>query len=296
MAKKSTSLKPLVVIICLLTLSLLGSIVYIFSQHSEIKKTKIIFENEKKAKIRELEELQEEYEEFLQENEINKQEIIAAKQKLQQLLDSVKNIKPDYNLVYKLRTVRDHLTSKLKKLESENKSLKLRNQKLANEKGIVNKKLENTLAVFNEEKEKNKNLNKIIDEAQKLTVTNVINKPIRVKKSGKIVASSNAKRVSSIEVCYEVPKNTIAESGDKEFYIQVVSPKNKVIGGKFYIQDDDGQFLSISKISKFRYQKKAAKVCDYVSPLYDESFMKGIYTVNIFDETDLISTSKMELN
>lgn len=296
MAKKQTSAKHLVVIICLLAFTLLASVYYIFSQNAEIQKTKRIFEIEKNAKVRELEMLQDEYNDFLEENEINKQEIVAAKLKLQKLLDSVKNIKPDYSLLYKLRTVKDHLTSKLEQLEQENIALKQQNQKLSNEKGLVDQKLENTLAVVNEEKEKNENLNKIITKAQRLAINTVNNKPIRVKKSGKVVASSSAKRVSSIEVCYEVSKNTIAKSGEKEFYIQVISPEDKVIGGRIFIQNDEGQYLNISKVSKFRYQNKSMKVCDYVTALADEDFTKGKYTVNIFEQTNLISTSQFELN
>lgn len=296
MSKKNTSAKHFVLIICILAFTLLASIYYIFFQNAEIRKNRRAFEVEKRSKIKELEMLQYEYNDFLEENEINKNEIIAAKIKLKKLLDSVKNIKPDYNLIYKLRTVKDHLTSKLEKLENENVVLKKQNQRLANEKGVVNKKLVKTLAIFNEEKEKNKNLSKIVNKAQRLVVNSINSTPIRVKKSGKVIASSIAKRVSSIKICYEVAKNTVADNGEKEFYIQVISPENKVVAGKFYIQNNEGEFLSISKISKFRYQNKAVKVCDYVTTLADESFKKGTYTVNIFEETNLINTSKFILD
>lgn len=295
MTKKKKTSKSTSIIIGLLSLLLIGSIAYIFTQNTEIESSKLAFESEKALKIEELKTLQQEYDDFLQENQVNKEEIIETKIRLNRLLDSVRNIKPDYTLVNKLRTVRDNLKLRLVKLEEENRQLKEDNLKLVTENDSVVKQLESTLVVFNEEKEKNEQLNKIVAKAQKLIVTSITNKPIRIKKSGKVITTNKAKRVSGIEVCYEVPANNVTEAGEKEFYIQVVSPTKEVVGGKFYMNDTEGNFVSISKISKFRYQNKVIKVCDYVEPLPGEVFSEGNYAVNVFQGTKLISSSSILL-
>jgi len=283
------------IIIGLLALLLIGTIVYSLKQSSEIKSTQQAFETEKAIKVAELKKVQQEYDDFLQENQVNEEEIIATKIKLNRLLDSVQNIKPDYTLVNKLRSVRDNLKARLKKLQEENKRLKEENLKLVTEKDSVVKKLETTLVVYKEVEEKNNKLNKIVAKAQKLIVTSITNKSIRIKKSGKISATKKAKRVSGIEVCYEIPANAIAESGEKEFYIQVVSPSKQVIGGRFYMNDDEGNFVNISKISKFRYQNKLITVCDYVEPLPGEVFEAGKYDIHVFQGTKLINSSSILL-
>lgn len=295
MIEKKTSNRSSVFVIVILSLLLIGAIIYSFMQNSQIKITQEAFETEKAIKIAELKKVQQEYDDFLQENQINEEEIIATKVKLNRLLDSVQNIQPDYTLVQKLRSVRDDLKIKLKKLQEENELLREENLKLVTEKDSVVKELKSTLVVYKEIEEKNTRLNKIVTKAQKLSVSSITNKAVRIKKSGKTVATDKAKKVSGIEVCYQIPANAVAEPGEKEFYIQVVSPSKKVVGGRFYMKDNNGKFINISKVSKFRYQNKLITVCDYVEPLPGESFLEGKYGVHVFQGAKLISSSSILL-
>lgn len=295
MTEKKSQKKFSGLIIAVLALLLIGAIGYSFIQNSQIKSTQQAFETEKAIKIAELKKVQQEYDDFLQENQVNEEEIIATKVRLNRLLDSVQNIKPDYTLVNKLRSVRDNLKLKLKKLQKENEQLKEDNLKLVIEKDSVVKQLETTLVVYKEIEAKNAKLNKIVAKAQKLNVTSITNKPIRIKKTGKVAPTNKAKRVSGIEVCYEIPANSVAEPGEKEFYIQVVSPSRQVVGGRFYMNDNEGNFLNISKVSKFRYQNKLITVCDYVDPLPGETFEAGNYGVHVFQGTKLINSSSILL-
>ncbi len=283
------------IIIGVLILLLLGAIAYSFMQSVTIKNTQKAFETEKAIKVEELKKVQQEYDDFLAENQVNEEEIIATKIQLNRVLDSVKNIKPNYELVNELRSVRDNLKARLKKIQLENKKLKELNLKLATEKDSVVQKLENTLVVYQKETEKNEKLNEIVAKAQKLVVSSIENTAIRIKKSGKIVHTNRSSKVTAVEVCYEIPANSVAIDGMKEFYIQLVSPNKKVVGGKFYMNDANGKAVSISKISKFRYQNKLIKVCDYVEPLPDEKFESGLYNIHVFQGTNLISSSSILL-
>jgi len=302
MTERTTSNNNSALIIGILALLLTAAIVYSFMQNSKIEVTQKAFETEKALKIAELKKVQQEYDDFLQENQVNEEEIIETKVRLNRLLDSVQNIEPDYTLVQKLRAVRDDLKTKLEILQEENERLKEENYKLAIEKDSVliekksvERELKSTLVVYKKIEKRNTKLNKIVAKAQKVSVGNITNKAIRIKKSGKVTATDRAKRVSSIEVCYEIPANALAVSGEKEFYIQVVSPSKKVIGGRFYMNDEKGNFVNISKISKFRYQKKMITVCDYVEPLPEEVFEAGEYSVHVFQGTTLISSSSILL-
>ncbi len=294
MDKKSTK-KNSGIIIGLLILLLLGAIAYSFMQNITIKNTQKAFETEKAIKIEELKQVQQEYDDFLAENQINETEIIATKIKLNRILDSVKNIKPNYKLVNELRLVRDNLKAKLLKLQLENKRLKEENLMLATQKDSVVQKLDSTLVVYQQTTAKNEELNQIVAKAQKLVVTSIENTAIRIKKSGKIVHTNRSSKVTAVEVCYEIPANTVAIDGMKEFYIQLVSPNKQVVGGKFYMNDVNGKTVNISKISKFRYQNKLIKVCDYVEPLPEEKFEAGLYKVHVFQGTNLISSSSILL-
>ena len=50
-------------------------------------------------------------------------------------------------------------------------------------------------------------------------------------------------------------KKSLSEAGDKELYVQVIDPKNNVLGANEQITFDE-QVLNYSLISKFNYEKE----------------------------------------
>ena len=48
--------------------------------------------------------------------------------------------------------------------------------------------------------------------------------------SGKQIPTERARRSDKIKVCFTVAKNKLTEAGDKELYVQVIDPKNNVLG------------------------------------------------------------------
>ena len=60
------------------------------------------------------------------------------------------------------------------------------------------------------------------------------------------------------------------------------------------IQFDDN-VLNYSLISRFNYENRNLDVCEYIYDLDDSKFEEGRYTVNVFNEKELISSSEFAL-
>ena len=81
-------------------------------------------------------------------------------------------------------------------------------------------------------------------------------------------------------------------AGDKELYVQVLDPKNNVLGANEQIQFDD-TVLNYSLISKFNYENRNLNICEFVAP--NDDFETGRYVVNVFNAKELISSSEFTL-
>ena len=113
-----------------------------------------------------------------------------------------------------------------------------------------------------------------------------------MRSSGKLVPTERAHRSDKIQVCFTVAKNVVIGSGDKELYVQVLDPNNTVLGANEQVQFGDN-VINYSVISKFNYENKNLNVCEFVSP--NGEFAKGKYTINVYNQKELISTSEFTL-
>jgi hypothetical protein len=109
--------------------------------------------------------------------------------------------------------------------------------------------------------------------------------------SGKQIPTERAKRSDKIKVCFTVAKNTLTEAGDKELYVQIIDPKNNVLGSNDQLQFED-QVLNYSLISRFNYENRNLNICEYVSQPEDSKFEEGRYIINVFSDKALISSSE----
>lgn len=289
--QNNASKAPILVLLVLLG----AAIIYSILSTIKINNNKKAFETEKLIKIEELKAVQKDFEILSLENDGNKAEIQQTKQRLQHVIDSVSNLKPDYTLVTKLRQVRDQLKAQLKKIKIENERLRVENTLLATQKDSISTELSQVRVVYDSVSRANESLKVIATKAEKLYINELSAKSVRIKSSGKVVESNRAKRVTGFEVCYTVGKNEVTKFGDKEFFIQLVSPTKKVLGARYAITDPDGRTIKITKLSKFRYDNNMIKICDFAEPLSGEEIVSGTYIINIFDSNKLISSTKQTL-
>ena len=186
------------------------------------------------------------------------------------------------------------LQEEMDALLAENDSLKVENQLLASSLDSTKVQLEERTVFTDSLLAQNTELADIVENAAVLSTANLNGFGVIVRSSGKLIPTERARRTDKIRICYTVTKNTLVVPGDKEFYVQVIDPKNNVLGENAQVTFGE-QNLFYSLISKFNYENSNLDICEFVTASADEKFEKGLYTVNVFDQGELISNSQFTL-
>ena len=94
-----------------------------------------------------------------------------------------------------------------------------------------------------------------------------------------------------LRVSFTIAENSVAKSGDKNYYIQIIDSKNNVLGEKATVVFSS-QTLTYSFISTVKFENKTVQVQQELS---GKDFEKGTYFVNVFDKNELVSKTSFTL-
>ncbi len=288
--KKNTSK----IAIIILSLLLVASVAYIFMLKSELTSTETTVENveeERDNLVEELEKIKAEYQTMISENNELSEELIAEKNKVEELLVKVRNSQADKAEISKFKNQLASLQTKFNDLLKENEVLKKENISLV-------AKVDSVSTVVIEQKEynqvlvgQNEELAKTVEKGSKLSVLNLKTSAYKLRSSGKEIETDKARRADMLKIDFTIAENKIAKSGDKQYYVQVIDANNNVLGDKKTIKFGDKE-LTYSFISTVKYDNSSMNVSESLS---GTSFDKGTYFVNIFDKDELVSKTSFSL-
>lgn len=137
------------------------------------------------------------------------------------------------------------------------------------------------------------NLAEKIKGDSKFEVTNLQVKGVKFLNENSSLKKKNT--IEQIRVCFTLQKNENIVSGDKEFFIQVVNPKNDIISVDNLSFEKDNTVLKYSKSTKFNYNQKVTDVCSYID-LEKSKTIKGKYIVNLYSGMNKISSTIFNYN
>lgn len=106
---------------------------------------------------------------------------------------------------------------------------------------------------------------------------------------------SKVKTIEQIRVCFTIDKNDAIEEGEKQFFVQVVNPKNDIISVEGLVYEKNNTTLKYSKLAKFDYKQQVTDVCSYVD-LVKNKTIKGRYIINLYSGTTKISSTVFNYN
>jgi hypothetical protein len=271
----------------------LGTAFYASKLYSDKQETERVLVNEKQQVMNDLNNMAKQYDEAIAQNEVANQDLIEARERIQGLMDSLKISQNSVNSLWRYKKKYLALQEEMDELLAENDRLKVENELLATTLDSTQVQLEERTIFTDSLLVQNTELANVVEDAATLQTVGLKGMGVIERSSGKQIPTERARRSDKIKVCFTVAKNNLAEAGDKELYVQVIDPKNNVLGTNNQIQFDD-QVLNYSLISRFNYENRNLNICEYISR-GDDKFEKGRYTVNVFNEKELISTSEFEL-
>ena len=282
--------KILIGLLVVLLVSLAG---YTYTLIQQNKETVLFLEADKAQVQKELEALVVSYNEILQDNKLKDKDLIAARDRIIVLLDSVKDYKANLSIITRYKAQVKGLKNERTQLFKRADSLLVVTQRLAVEKDSTTAVLIKTIKVVDSVTTANTQLFNSLEKGALIGISNLDATAIIVRKGGKIKETKRATRADKIRVCYTIAPNTLAQSGDRVLYVQVINPDNNIIGDKSNITFGQ-DLLTYSKSESVFYENQALDVCAIVGTT-GQDVLKGLYTINIFDAQRQIGSTTLML-
>ena len=282
--------KILIGLLVVLLVSLAG---YTYTLIQQNKETVLFLEADKAQVQKELEALVVSYNEILQDNKLKDKDLIAARDRVIVLLDSVKDYKANLSIITRYKAQVRGLKNERVQLFKRADSLLVVTQRLAIEKDSTTAVLIKTIKVVDSVTTANTQLFNSLEKGALIGISNLDATAIIVRKGGKIKETKRASRADKIRVCYTIAPNTLAQAGDRVLYVQVINPDNNIIGDKSNITFGQ-DLLTYSKSESVFYENQALDVCAIVGTA-GQDVLKGLYTINIFDAQRQIGSTTLML-
>jgi regulator of replication initiation timing len=280
------------IIIGILAILLVGLGIFSRALYSEKNENEQILTKEKQQVLADLNALTLQYDEVIADNKIVNDDLIDARERIDNLLDSLTKSQSSVKDLIGYKNLYIKLKKEKELLFEENERLRIENTSLTASLDSTSIQLYETKLFSDALLDQNKTLTDVVKNASYLQVLGLDAVGVIERSSGKLIPTERARRSDKLKVCFMIAKNDLVESGDMELYVQVIDPKNNVLGlnNELVFNED---VLNYSLISNFNYENNNLDICEYISS--DEKFETGNYTVNIFNKNTLLSSTSLTL-
>jgi len=282
--------KILIAVLLVLLVSLAGYTYSLIQQNNET----VLFLEADKAKVQdELKSLVASYNEMLQDQKSKDEELIAARDRILILLDSVKDYKANLSDIVRYKAQLRGLKNERTQLFKRADSLLAVTERLTREKDSTTVVLNKTVRAVDSVTTSNIQMFSSLKKGALIDIASVSATAIIVRKGGKIKPTSRAGRADKIQVCYIIAPNVLTQPAERLLYVQVINPENNIIGDKSNITFGQ-DVLTYSASDTVFYENQALDVCTIVGGTSKE-LIKGMYTISIFDADRQIGSTTLML-
>ncbi len=286
------------IILAALVAVIIAILIAFYYSYAQSQNQLSYLEDEKKLLVKDLTLMKAEVDRLSGLNEVNDIELQTSKFRIQQLLDSVGQL--NFNIV-KLKEDR----KTLRVLEAKFDSLKLKNNFLRYNNSLLSQKYERTLRQIEElrgktstlaqaealARQKNQELANELKIKSYLAMENAEGSGFRLR-AGRPLKTNKADVIEKLRGCATIKGNPNEVNDIKVIYLQFLTPDMAVI-------EDNANVVSVggntySKRVEVVYLGKEVSFCDAIT-VPAGSLAPGIYTLNIFEDQRLLSSSEFQL-
>lgn len=276
-----------------LAVALIALGIYTVKFYNEEKENQELLRKEKAVIEGELNDLIVKYDEAIAENEGLDSELVAARERIVSLRDSVQDMEANLALISRYRREVSNLKAEKEELFRVVDSLSSQNQMLITEIDSTNNVLLERTRVSDSLKARTQSMANQIDRAAQLKVSNLRGEGVIERNSGRLVENDRTRRVDKIRTCFSLTPNSLAEAGEKELYVQVYNPNNNLVGDQIAVQHEGGVMV-YSAATKVFYENEELDVCILANTL-EENLIEGTYKVLVYQGTNLIGATTFDL-
>ncbi len=258
--QKGNSKIPVIVLLLLFLLAA-GFAGLLFSEKADLETqlqnceaTSSQIQDEKALVISELEEMKSQYDTLYTQNEGLSEELLAEREKIEQLIQEAKN--KNWTIA-KLKKETQTLRTIMQGYVQTIDSLNTLNQTLVVEKEEISKELGQEKSKTSELTKEKEQLSSIVKIGQRLEAQDVTVIAQRVKSNNVHRETSRASRTNKLKVCFTIDKNEIADAGNKTVYVRIIAPDATVLpadddtNGKFEFSGGTSAYYSLKRDIKY---------------------------------------------
>ena len=164
---------------------------------------------------------------------------------------------------------------------------------MAIERDSTNVVLSETIKVVDSVNMENEVMSETIKKGSVVNAIDLRGEAVIIRNSGKIVDTRRSSRADKVRACFTLAPNPIAKAGDRTLYVQVINPKNNILGKKAVLNFDNGM-LNYSESTNVYYENEELDVCVLVDAI-EADLIEGRYVINVFDGPKQVASTTMEL-
>ncbi|QLG45578.1 hypothetical protein [Costertonia aggregata] len=286
------------IILAALVAVIIGVLIAFYYSYAQSKTQISFLEDEKSLLVKDLTLMKTEVDRLSALDEVNEIELQDSRQKVQQLLDSVGKLN---FTVDKLKEYKKELRT----LEARHDSLKLKNNFLKYNNMLLSEKYEETRKKIEDLRGKTSTLAEA--EALQRQKIQELNKELKIKsylklddsegsgyrmRGGKPIRTNKASTISKLRGCITISADPNEKTQEKVIYYQFLGPNMQVVPDNANTISVNGNIYS--KRVELIYAGKEISVCDIIS-VPEGSLEEGLYTLNVFEEQKLLSSTEFQL-
>lgn len=280
-----------IIIILVILLFGLGAYTLILFQESQANQQDL--QEQKMAITQELDDLKGTYDTLLKDYQLQDQALIEARSRIAQLLDSVESAKPSMAIIKRYRIEIARLKEERTMLFARADSLIQVTQSLSLKVDSTQVVLDQTRLESDDLRQKNEDLERVLEKGSRLQIIDFSSNAVIVRRSGKIVDTKRASRADKIRACFTITPNAVAVPGERNLYLQVINPKNNLIGSRMTLEQGQ-QRLYYSATTQVDFQQEEVDVCIMVGA-QEEDLVSGRYVLNLYQDSTRLATTTMLL-
>ena len=286
------------IILAALVAVIIAMLIAFYYSYAQSQNEISYLEDEKRLLVKDMTLMKAEVDRLSGLNEVNDIELKTSKFRIDQLLDSVGRL--NFNIA-KLRESQ----KALRILEAKFDSLKLKNNFLRYNNGLLTERYERTRREIQElrgktsslqeaealVRKKNQELAKELKVKSYLKMENAEGKGFRLR-AGRPLNTNKASTIEKLRGCVTILANPNDDGEVKVIYLQFLSPDMRVIEDNANLVNVSGN--TYSKRTEVVYLGKEISVCDAIT-VPEGSLEPGIYTLNVFEDERLLSSTEFQL-
>ena len=267
------------ILIAILAIATSGLGYYTYSLNKDRQATESELTSQKKQVMSDLKLLRESYDKVVIENKDVKNDLLQARNKIDQYIDSLQNMKVSISSLARFKSQAFTLAKERDLLIRKNDSLMRANSAIKKDLDSMSVKLDLASAKVDSLARQTNQLKKVVETGSALQISKLIAEAV---KGSKNKTTDRGRAADKLKICFTVGANKIAKSGSRYFYIQVTNPSGNILGSNESFSAGEEK-VNYSIATHFIYDNKSVDICDFIAKVGKE-FEKGTYKVIVYDD------------